>query len=51
MFDWHPEVPWTNNGTEKAIGRMKMHSRTARGYKSTKGMLTALHLVGLGTTC
>jgi transposase-like protein len=40
--DWHtyctfqsePEVPWTNNATERAIGRMKMRARTVRGYKS-----------------
>jgi hypothetical protein len=29
LFDWQPEVPWTNYGTEQAIGRMKMRSRTA----------------------
>jgi hypothetical protein len=23
VFDWHKNVPWTNNGTEQAIGRMK----------------------------
>lgn len=34
VFDWQPEVPWTNNLTEQAIGRMKMRSRTVRGYKS-----------------
>jgi hypothetical protein len=26
------EVPWTNNRTEQAIGRMKMRARTVRGY-------------------
>ena len=44
--DWHtyctfqsePEVPWTNNATERAIGRMKMRARTVRGYKSWQGM-------------
>jgi hypothetical protein len=51
LFDWQPDVPWTNNGTEQAIGRMKMRSRTVRGYKSTQGMLAALLLAGLGATC
>lgn len=51
VFDWQPEVPWTNNGTEQLIGRMKMRSRTVRGYKSTQGMLAALLLAGLGTDC
>ena len=51
VFDWQPEVPWTNNGTEQLIGRMKMRSRTVRGYKSTQGMLAALLLAGLGTAC
>jgi hypothetical protein len=26
VFDWRPEVPWTNNATEQAIGRMKMRA-------------------------
>ena len=51
VFDWQPEVPWTNNGTEQLIGRMKMRSRTVRGYKSTRGMLAALLLAGLGAAC
>jgi transposase-like protein len=51
VFDWQPEVPWTNNGTEQMIGRMKMRSRTVRGYKSPRGMLAALLLAGLGATC
>ena len=50
--DWHsyctfqsdPEVPWTNNATERAIGRMKMRARTVRGYKSWQGMLSGLML-------
>lgn len=48
VFDWQPDVPWTNNGTEQIIGKMKMRSRTVRGYKSTRGMLGALLLAGLG---
>jgi transposase-like protein len=42
VFDWQPEVPWTNNTTEQAIGRMKMRARTIRGYKSEQGMLNGL---------
>ena len=52
--DWHtyctsqsePEVPWTNNATERAIGRMKMRARTVRGYKSWNGMQAGLMLAG-----
>jgi transposase-like protein len=52
--DWHsyctfqsePEVPWTNNATERAIGRMKMRARTVRGYKSWTGMESGLMLAG-----
>lgn len=42
VFDWQPGVPWTNNLTEQAIGRMKMRARTIRGYKSEQGMLNGL---------
>jgi transposase-like protein len=48
VFDWDKEVPWTNNRTEQAIGRMKMRSRTVRGYKSWPGMRAALMLTGSG---
>ncbi len=24
VFDWQPEVPWTNHGSEKVIGKMKI---------------------------
>jgi hypothetical protein len=41
-------VPWTNNGTEQAIGRMKMRSRTVRGYKTPTGLLNALWVTGAG---
>jgi hypothetical protein len=50
VFDWQKEVPWTNNGTEQAIGRMKIRSRTVRGYKSWAGMQSALLLTGSGLT-
>lgn len=42
VFDWQQDVPWTNNGTERVIGRMKMRSRTVRGYKSEPSMLAGL---------
>jgi transposase-like protein len=53
--DWHkycafqsePQVPWTNNPTERAIGRMKMRARTVRGYKSWQGMLAGLLVAGI----
>ena len=48
LFDWQQDVPWTNNLTEQAIGRMKMRSRTVRGYKSPSGMWAALMLTGSG---
>jgi transposase-like protein len=50
VFDWHRDVPWTNNGTEQAIGRMKMRSRTVRGYKSWQGIQAAFLLTGSGLT-
>ncbi len=48
--DWHrfcafqsePQLPWTNNATERAIGTMKMRARTVRGYKSWHGMHAGL---------
>jgi transposase-like protein len=48
VFDWQTDVPWTNNGSEQAIGRMKIRSRTVRGYKSQSGMLNALMVTGSG---
>lgn len=49
VFDTQPQVPWTNNGTEQIIGRMKMRSRTVRGYKSWNGMHAGLMLAAVGT--
>lgn len=46
LFDWQTDVPWTNNGSEQVIGRMKIRSRTVRGYKSKQGMLNALMIIG-----
>ena len=48
LFDQDPEVPWTNNGTEQAIGRMKMRARTVRGYKTWPGMEMGMLLAGTG---
>jgi transposase-like protein len=48
VFDWQTDVPWTNNGTEQVIGRMKVRSRTVRGYKTESGMLADLMLAGSG---
>jgi transposase-like protein len=48
VFTWQKGVPWTNNGTEQVIGRMKMRSRTVRGYKSWQGMQAGLLLSGTG---
>jgi len=45
-FQSEPAVPWTNNPTERAIGRMKMRARTVRGYKSWQGMQAGLLLAG-----
>ena len=41
-----PGIPWTNNGTEQVIGRMKMRARTVRGYKNWKGMQSGLLISG-----
>ena len=45
-FYTDPAIPWTNNGTEQVIGRMKMRARTVRGYKTWSGMQTGLMLAG-----
>lgn len=45
------DVPATNNRSEQAIGRLKMRSRTVRGYKSGAGLLhgcTLASVVGTG---
>ncbi len=48
VFDYQKAVPWTNNGTEQVIGKMKMRSRTVRSYKTKSGMLNGLMLAGSG---
>jgi transposase-like protein len=45
-FQHEGEIPWTNNATEQAIGRMKMRARTVRGFKTWAGMQTGLLLAG-----
>jgi transposase-like protein len=45
-FYHDPAIPWTNNGTEQVIGRMKMRARKVRGYKTWPGMQTGLMLAG-----
>jgi transposase-like protein len=47
VFDWQPDVPWTNNPTEQVIGRMKMRARTVRGYKNWPGMASGLIAAGV----
>ena len=44
-FYTDPAIPWTNNGTEQVIGRLKMRARTVRGYKTWAGMQTGLMMV------
>lgn len=46
IFQAEPQIPWTNNATERAICRMKMRARTVRGYKSWPGMEAGLRLAG-----
>jgi hypothetical protein len=41
-FFQDPGIPWTNNRTEQAIGKMKMRAKTTRGYKTRSGMLNGL---------
>lgn len=43
-FQSEPLVPWTNNASERSIGKMKMRARTVRGYKSWPGMHSGLLL-------
>ena len=49
IFTWQNDVPWTNNATEQVIGRMKVRSRTVRGYKSPNGMLAGLMVAACRT--
>ena len=49
-FFHDPGIPWTNNRTEQAIGRMKMRARTVRGYKTQSGMLNGLLVSSVNLT-
>ena len=40
-----PGVPATNNGTERAIGRLKQRSRTVRGWKTEAGISSMYYLL------
>jgi hypothetical protein len=46
ILDWQQDVPRTNNGTERVIGRTKMRSCTVQGYKSEPTMLAGLMVAG-----
>jgi transposase-like protein len=48
VFEWQNGVPWTNNLTEQVIGRMKIRSKSVRGYKSEAGLLSGFMLTGSG---
>ena len=41
-----PSVPSTNNGTERAIGRWRVRSRSTRGFKSWAGLEAAFLACG-----
>lgn len=41
-FFHDPGIPWTNNRTEQAIGKMKVRAKSVRGYKTTSGRLNGL---------
>jgi transposase-like protein len=41
-FFHDPGIPWTNNRTEQAIGRMKTRVKSIRGYKTPSGMLNGM---------
>ena len=47
-FFWQAGVPWAHNGTERAIGRMKVRARTVMGFKTETGMLNGLWVSGMG---
>lgn len=46
LFAERSEVPATNNGTERAIGKLKVRSSSVRGYKSEAGIQAAFQLCG-----
>ena len=44
LYRTRAAVPTTNNGTERAIGKLKVRSRSVRGYKTTGGIQAAFQL-------
>lgn len=44
LFGTRGDVPATNNGTERAIGKLKIRSQSVRGYKSPAGIQAAFQL-------
>ena len=57
-FDAQTEVPWTNNGIELEVGKMKAFtsrpktlSRALRSYRTNQGILAELLLSGIAVTC
>ena len=47
VFDWQPEIPWTNNFTEQAIGRMKMRARQSVDIRQKQACSMACYGVPL----
>ena len=46
LYAERSDVPATNNGTERAIGQLKVRSSSVRGYKSEVGIQAAFQLCG-----
>jgi transposase len=46
LYAERSDVPATNNGTERAIGKLKVRSTSVRGYKSEAGIQAAFQLCG-----
>ncbi len=44
LFQREPGVPATNNGSERAIGRWRVRSRSVRGFKSWAGLEAAFQV-------
>ncbi len=38
-FYHDPGIPWTNNATERMIGKLKSRAKRVRGYKTSDGLL------------
>ncbi len=44
LFVEREDAPSTNNGTERAIGKLNVRSRSVRGWKSAQGLEAMAHL-------